>query len=249
MIVSEDGLIWTGCDVIQNRELVIVTLKDGASFPGRVVLNDADMGLAIVKIDATKLPSIRFEPRARPAIADWAVAVAINDLHEPMISAGFISSFHSENSGSHRVAKKLRFSFSAPEDFRGCAFVNLKGEFLGVQVPGLLGAAEAASTSVALDAESAMELQRDGLKGAAIANRELTQPITSNLKTTDVQGSSHSRKEELVFGLNTIREMFLAPRPEWTTEAFTSSVRNWLAFWQDAGPPNASPASNVSEPH
>lgn len=246
VIVSEDGLIWTSSDVTKNCESVNVTLQNNRSYEGRVVLNDADSGLAIIRIAAKNLPSVHFERRARPRIADWAIAVAMNDRREPIISAGIISSLSRDSSDRAEGTKTIRFSFPVADNCGGCAFINLKGEFLGIHVPSLTCNAGITYSCVALDTESAMALQRKVLDTAANGFRlDRSVPYRNESQHTRVLG--HDRKEGMVSSLNSIREMLLVPPSESTMAAFASSVRNWLTSWQDASAPQVRPASNGSE--
>lgn len=247
VIVSEDGLIWTSSDVTKNCESVNVTLQNNRSYEGRVVLNDADSGLAIIRIAAKNLPSVHFERRARARIADWAIAVAMNDRREPIISTGFISSLSRGSSDRAEGTKTIRFSFPVADDCGGCAFINLKGEFLGIHVPTPSCSAGTAYSCVALDTESAMALQRKVREDTAANGSQLDRFVPYRNESQHTRVLGHDRKEGMVSSLNTIREMLLVPPSESTMAAFASSVRNWLTSWQDASAPQVRPASNASE--
>jgi S1-C subfamily serine protease len=247
VIVSADGLIWTSRDVVQDCETVTVTLQNATTYEGRVVLNDSDSGLAIIKIDARNLPSVDPGLRTNPAIADWAVAVALNDHQEPIISAGLISSLTVGSSEYAARVKTIRFSFPVADDCRGCALINLKGEYLGLHVPTPSKGAGSTSPCIALDAASARAVQRKALKetpanGSSI---EHSTPGTSDSNEARILG--HVQNETVAPSLNSVRETLLQLPSKWTTDAFVSSVKNWLAPWQDKNGPQEGPASKASE--
>jgi S1-C subfamily serine protease len=57
-IYDAGGLILTNAHVVENATHLTVTLPDGREFPGRVLDSDANHDLAVVKVDATGLPTV-----------------------------------------------------------------------------------------------------------------------------------------------------------------------------------------------
>ena len=59
LIVSPDGIIYTNAHVIEGADEVTVTLKDGRTLKGKVLGGDKITDVAVVKIDAKDLPTIK----------------------------------------------------------------------------------------------------------------------------------------------------------------------------------------------
>lgn len=57
-IFNSNGQILTNAHVINGADMVSVTLKDGRSFEGKVIGEDAVTDVAVVKIDAPNVPSV-----------------------------------------------------------------------------------------------------------------------------------------------------------------------------------------------
>jgi len=57
-IVSADGFVMTNAHVIEGADEVIVTLTDKREFKARIVGSDRRTDVAVVKIEATGLPSV-----------------------------------------------------------------------------------------------------------------------------------------------------------------------------------------------
>jgi serine protease Do len=57
VIVRADGWILTNAHVVEGAQSLTVTLKDGREFDGQVVESDTDKDLAVVKVDASDLPT------------------------------------------------------------------------------------------------------------------------------------------------------------------------------------------------
>jgi hypothetical protein len=248
VIVSEDGLIWTSSDVVHGLDSVNVTLQTQISYEGKVLLCDPDSGLAIVKVDADKLPAAHFGSTAKPRLADWAIAVALDDSHEPIFSAGLISSFRRAKRDSQGGTKTIRFAFPISADFTGCAFVNLRGELMGINALSSSSIDIASSSCVALHTQSALELQRNAIERTAATESEFHNPTCAMNDSIDTHDLTEHRKEGMLSKFDTIRELFSVPRSHWTSATIASSIRNWFASWQDAIDPRTHPDPNASEP-
>ena len=74
-IVSDDGKIFTNAHVVDGADEVTVTLKDGRTFPGRVMGSDASTDVAVVKIEADDLPTVTFADSDRLQVGEWAIAI------------------------------------------------------------------------------------------------------------------------------------------------------------------------------
>lgn len=74
-IVSNDGKIFTNAHVVDGADEVTVTLKDGRSFPGRVMGSDPSTDVAVVKIEASDLPTVALGDSDRLQVGEWAIAI------------------------------------------------------------------------------------------------------------------------------------------------------------------------------
>ncbi|AIE73401.1 MULTISPECIES: HhoA/HhoB/HtrA family serine endopeptidase [unclassified Synechocystis] len=74
-IVSDDGKIFTNAHVVDGADEVTVTLKDGRSFPGRVMGSDPSTDVAVVKIEADDLPTVALGNSDRLQVGEWAIAI------------------------------------------------------------------------------------------------------------------------------------------------------------------------------
>ena len=80
-IISGDGYIVTNNHVVAPGapnavvEQITVTMPDRTEYSARVVGRDPDSDLAVLKIDATNLPHVRFGDSTRTRVGDWVVAI------------------------------------------------------------------------------------------------------------------------------------------------------------------------------
>ena len=74
-IVSKDGLILTNAHVVRDAREVTVRLNDRREFTAKVVGIDTRSDVAVLKIDANNLPTVRTGAPASVEPGDWVLAV------------------------------------------------------------------------------------------------------------------------------------------------------------------------------
>ena len=91
-IISADGEILTNYHVVENAQTLTVTLHDGAKYPATVLGYEAESDIALIKIDATGLPTVTLGGSSDLAVGDEVVAIG-NPLGELTYSltVGYVS--------------------------------------------------------------------------------------------------------------------------------------------------------------
>jgi serine protease Do len=92
-IVSRDGFILTNNHVVAGASKVTVRLLDKREFEAHVVGTDPQTDVALIKIDATNLPTVAFGNSDSTRIGEWALAIG-NPLGEAFtftVTAGIVS--------------------------------------------------------------------------------------------------------------------------------------------------------------
>ena len=74
-IYDASGLILTNYHVVEGGGALTVTLQDGRDIPGRVAASDPEHDLAVVKIDATGLPTVAIGSSANLKVGQLVVAI------------------------------------------------------------------------------------------------------------------------------------------------------------------------------
>lgn len=80
VIVSADGLIVTSNRAVQSTAFPRVRLPDGRRFPARVIGQDDDTGLALLKIDAAGLKTVAFESPLIQGGSELAVRSGVDQV-------------------------------------------------------------------------------------------------------------------------------------------------------------------------
>ncbi len=95
MIYDSNGLILTNAHVVKGADTVTVTLSDGRVFPkARVVGRDERTDIAVVKIDATNLPTVKLGDSDKVRSGEWAIAVGNPFGLDHTLTVGVISAIN-----------------------------------------------------------------------------------------------------------------------------------------------------------
>ena len=92
MIYRADGLILTNAHVVRGASTVTVTLSDGRKFDKAKVLGrDERTDIAVVKVDAQNLPTVKLGNSDGVRVGDWAIAVGNPFGLDHTLTVGVIS--------------------------------------------------------------------------------------------------------------------------------------------------------------
>jgi S1-C subfamily serine protease len=134
-IISSDGRLITNAHVISGADSVKVTLKDGRTFQGRVVGVDQVTDVAVVKIDAKNLPTVRLGTSEKLIPGEWAIAIGNPLGLDNTVTVGIISAL--DRSSSQVGVPEKRVSFIQTDAAinpgnSGGPLLNAKGEVIGI---------------------------------------------------------------------------------------------------------------------
>src|SRR3954464_7564571 len=90
-IVSPDGYILTNAHVVDGVKEVHVKLTDRREFTAKVVGTDPKTDVALIKIDAKNLPTVRVGSAKNVEVGQWVVAMGSPFGFENSLTAGVVS--------------------------------------------------------------------------------------------------------------------------------------------------------------
>jgi serine protease Do len=93
-IISADGRILTNDHVVRGATSLSVTLPDGRKFAGKVVGRDPGQDIAIVKIDARNLPSLKLAAAGSVRVGQRVIAIGSPLGLEHSVTSGIVSALH-----------------------------------------------------------------------------------------------------------------------------------------------------------
>lgn len=90
-IISKDGYILTNYHVVKDADEIIVKLSDRRQFPAKVIGEDELSDIALLKIDASKLPVVNIGSDDKLEVGEWVLAIGSPYGFDHSVTAGIVS--------------------------------------------------------------------------------------------------------------------------------------------------------------
>ena len=132
VIVSPDGYIVTNNHVVEGATDVLVTLSDKRELKARVIGTDPKTDIAVLKIDASDLPSMVFADSSKVQIGDYALAVGQPFGLGQTVTMGIVSATGRANLGIEDYEDFIQTDAPINPGNSGGALVNDRGELIGI---------------------------------------------------------------------------------------------------------------------
>lgn len=137
-IIDPSGYIVTNNHVISAGEgrdtpvdSITVTLSDRREFKAKVIGRDALTDMALLKIEATGLPYVKFGNSQSVRVGDWAIAIGNPFGLGGTVTAGIVSALH-RNIGSGQYDRYIQTDASINQGNSGGPLFDLDGNVIGV---------------------------------------------------------------------------------------------------------------------
>jgi len=142
-IIKPDGLILTNAHVTGGADTVNVTLKDGRKFTGRVLGRDELTDVAVVKIQASNLPTVTIGNSDNLRPGEWAIAIGNPLGLDNTVTAGIISATGRSSSDVGVPDKRVGFiqtDAAINPGNSGGPLLNQQGQVVGMNTAIIGGA-------------------------------------------------------------------------------------------------------------
>jgi len=132
VIVSSDGLILTNNHVIKDADKIKVILSDKREFDGKVIGTDPKTDLAVIKIGASGLPTIRWGDSDKLRIGEIVIAIGNPYRLNQTVTMGIVSAVGRANVGIADYEDFIQTDAAINPGNSGGALVNARGELVGI---------------------------------------------------------------------------------------------------------------------
>jgi serine protease Do len=132
VVVSPDGYIVTNNHVVEKADEIKVTLLDKRSFKGRIVGADPKTDIAIVKIDASNLPILKWGDSEKLQVGEFVLAIGNPYGLSHTVTMGIISAVGRANVGIADYEDFIQTDAAINPGNSGGPLVNIKGELIGI---------------------------------------------------------------------------------------------------------------------
>ena len=191
VIISSDGYIVTNNHVVEDAAKVTITLNDKREYEGEIIGTDPASDLALIKINETRLPYLKFANSDSVRIGEWVLAIGNPMGLNSTVTAGIISAKARQlSTGRNTYSDEVYLQTDAAVNSgnSGGALVNASGKLVGINtaiasgngyytgysftIPSNFGTTQQAYLGVSimeLNATNAKELNLNDVKGIYVA--------------------------------------------------------------------------------
>ena len=140
VIISDDGFIVTNNHVIEKADEITVTLNDKKTYKATLVGADPSYDLAVIKIDAKRLPYLLYGNSDEVKIGQWVLAIGYPLNLETTVTAGIVSAKarslglnkDKNGSGATAVESFIQTDAAVNSGNSGGALINSDGKLIGI---------------------------------------------------------------------------------------------------------------------
>jgi len=133
-IVSSDGYILTNTHVVDNATRVIVRLTDRREFQAKVIGSDDKSDVALLKIEAKNLPTVKIGDPSKLRPGQWVLAIGSPFNFQNSATAGIVSALGREvpNATAYNYVNFIQTDVAVNPGNSGGPLFNLDGEVVGI---------------------------------------------------------------------------------------------------------------------
>lgn len=135
VILSSDGYIVTNNHVIQQADQIEVVLNDKRTFAATLVGSDPNTDIALLKVEASDLPTLPMGNSDELKVGEWVLAVGNPFNLTSTVTAGIVSA-KARNinilNAEMKIESFIQTDAAVNPGNSGGALVNTKGELVGI---------------------------------------------------------------------------------------------------------------------
>ncbi len=165
-IITKDGYILTNTHVVGDADKIRVKLNNGKEYIARRVGADSRTEVAVIKIDATDLPTVQLGDASKLEAGEWVVAIGNPFGLKETVTVGVVSAIGRDGIGIADYEDFIQTDAAINPGNSGGPLLNVDGEVIGINTAifsrsgGSMGIGFAVPIDLAVTIKD--ELVRDG---------------------------------------------------------------------------------------
>ncbi len=132
VVVSSDGYIITNNHVVEKSDEIKVTLYDQQDYKGIIIGTDPKTDIAVIKISAKNLPSIKWGNSDNLQVGEFVLAFGNPYSLGHTVTMGIVSALGRANVGIADYEDFIQTDAAINPGNSGGPLVNIKGELVGI---------------------------------------------------------------------------------------------------------------------
>lgn len=185
-IISGDGYILTNSHVVESADEILVRLTDKREFKAKVIGADKRTDVALIRIVASNLPTVRMGDPSALKVGEWVIAIGSPFGFDNSVTAGIVSA-KGRSLPQENFVPFLQTDVAINPGNSGGPLFNMKGEVVGINSQiysrsgGFMGISFAIPIDVAMDIQNQLKINgrvRRGRIGVVI--QEVTKDLAES---------------------------------------------------------------------
>ncbi|MDO6388260.1 MULTISPECIES: Do family serine endopeptidase [unclassified Uliginosibacterium] len=200
-VIDSAGYILTNAHVVEEASEILVRMNDRREYPARVVGTDRRTDIALLKVDASRLPQARLGDPSRLRVGDWVLAIGSPFGFDSSVTAGIVSA-KGRSLPDDSIVPFIQTDVAINPGNSGGPLFNLKGEVVGInsqiysRTGGFMGVSFAIPIDVAMDVQAQLRERGHVQRGRiGVLVQELSQDIASSFGLRTATGALVSQVE------------------------------------------------------
>ncbi|HEY2682761.1 MAG TPA: Do family serine endopeptidase [Steroidobacteraceae bacterium] len=204
-IVSSDGYVLTNAHVVQDAAEVTVQTHDRREFRAKVIGVDKGSDVALIKIPANSLPTVKFGDPAKLRPGQWAIAIGAPFGFESSVTAGVISAVDRQvpsDDGAQSYVTFIQTDAAVNPGNSGGPLFNIDGQVIGINSQIYSRSGGYMGVSFAIPIDYALNVKDQLLKTGKVARsrigvevQEVKQQLAQSFGLPSPHGALVSRVE------------------------------------------------------
>jgi serine protease Do len=194
-ILSADGYIMTNAHVVDSADEINVRFTDKREFKAKVIGADKRTDVALIKIEASGLPAVRFGDPSRLKVGEWVVAIGAPFGFENTVTAGIVSA-KGRSLPQENFVPFIQTDVAINPGNSGGPLFNMRGEVVGInsqiysRTGGFMGLSFAIPIDVALDIQKQLREKGRVARGRiGVVIQEVTRDLAASFGLDRARGA------------------------------------------------------------
>lgn len=201
-VISADGYLLTNAHVVDSADEILVRLTDKREFKARVIGTDKRTDVALIKIEATGLPTVRLGDPGGLKVGEWVIAIGSPFGFENSVTAGIVSA-KGRSLPQENYVPFIQTDTAVNPGNSGGPLFNMKGEVVGINSQiysrsgGFMGISFAIPIDVAMEVQAQLRANGKVSRGRiGVVIQEVTKELAESFGLSKAQGAAVNAVEK-----------------------------------------------------